>query len=152
MVPLLKDSSNVGVRGVSGETDGKGGIWMGEEGGLGKSIFGSLERGGHRGSPVEGARRTLKSISEGLENTGGMRKEMVVEVNKAEEALKIFNSVWLGIVKNGVYIGGEGSDASGSDHVTEKRERRLSKGALGQIDQETIGFEDVKAGSEMGEV
>ena len=36
--------------------------------------------------------------------------------------------------------------------VTEKSERGLSKGALGQIDQETVGFEDVKDGGEMGEV
>ena len=117
---------------------------MREEGGLGKSIFGSLERGGHRGSPVEGARRTLKSISEGLENTGGMRKEMVVEVNKAEEALKIFNSVWLGIVKNGVYIGGEGSDASGSDLVAKEGNRRLGKGAFGEVNEKAIGLKNVK--------
>ena len=36
--------------------------------------------------------------------------------------------------------------------VTEKSERGLSKGALGQIYQETVGFEDVKDGGEMGEV
>ena len=34
--------------------------------------------------------------------------------------------------------------------VTEKSERGLSKGALGQIDQETLGYEDVEDGSEMG--
>ena len=86
---------------------------MREEGGLGKSIFGSLERGGHRGSPVEGARRTLKSISEGLENTGGMRKEMVVEVNKAEEAPELFDGSRLRVVSNSLDMRGEGCDAGG---------------------------------------
>ena len=136
MMPLLKDSTNVGVRGirgvrgVSGETDGGSGIRMREEGSLGKGRFGSLERCGHRGSPVEGAASTSKGISEGLEKTGDVRKETVVEVNRTEEALKVLNSLWLGIVENGVYIGGKGSDASGGDLVAKEGNRRLGKGAF----------------------
>ena len=36
VMPLLKDSTNMGVRGVSSKTNGGGGIRMGEEGCLGK--------------------------------------------------------------------------------------------------------------------
>ena len=47
MMPLLKDSSNMGVGGVSSKTNGGSGIRMGEEGRLGKGRFCSLERSGH---------------------------------------------------------------------------------------------------------
>ena len=53
------------------------------------------------------------------------------------------------MVMNGINMRREGSDASGSDCVTEKRERGLGKGALGKVDQEAIGPEDVQNGSEM---
>ena len=75
-----------------------GGIWMGKESGLGKGGLGSLEGCSHRRSPVEGAGRALKSISEGLEETGGMREETAVKVNEAEKTLEVFNSLWLGVV------------------------------------------------------
>ena len=130
MMPLLKDSTNMGIRGISSKTDGGGGIRMREESCLGKGRFGSLERCGHRGSPVEGAASTSKGISEGLEKTGDVRKETVVEVNRTEEALKVLNSLWLGIVENGVYIGGKGSDASSGDLVAKEGNRRLGKGAF----------------------
>ena len=81
-----------------------------------------------------------------------MGHKTVVKIDKTKEPLEVLGRGQQRMVANGINMRGEGSDASGSDHVTEKRERRLSKGALGQIDQETIGFEDVKAGSEMGEV
>ena len=125
----VKNSGRGGVRAaVAG--DGGSGIRMREEGSLGKGRFGSLERCGHKGSPVEGAASTSKGISEGLEKTGDVRKEMVVEVNRTEEALKVLNSLWLGIVENGVYIGGKGSDASGGDLVAKEGNRRLGKGAF----------------------
>ena len=81
-----------------------------------------------------------------------MGHKTVVKIDKTKEPLEVLGRGQQRMVANGINMRGEGRDASGSDHVTEKRERRLSKGALGQIDQETIGFEDVKAGSEMGEV
>ena len=56
------------------------------------------------------------------------------------------------MVMNGINMRREGSDASGSDCVTKKRERGLGKGALGKVDQEAIGPEDVQNGSEMREV
>ena len=62
------------------------------------SVLGSLEGGGHRRSPVEGAGRALKGISEGLEEAGGMREETAIKVNEAEKTLEVFNSLWLGIV------------------------------------------------------
>ena len=40
----------------------------------------------------------LKSISEGLEETGGVRKETAVEINEAKETLKVLNGLWLGVV------------------------------------------------------
>ena len=67
MMPLLKDSANMGVGGVGSKTNGGSGIRMGEESRLGKGRFCNPERIGHGGSPVEGAGRTLESIGEGLE-------------------------------------------------------------------------------------
>ena len=87
-------------------------------------------------------RETLESISEGLEKT--MRKETAVEVNKAKEALKILNKVRLGVVGNGVNIGGKGSDASGSDLVAKEGNRRLGKGAFGEVNEKAIGLKNVK--------
>ena len=98
MVPLLKHSTNVRVGSVSGETDGGGWIGMGEESGLGKCRFSSLEGGVHRRSPVVKAGGALKSISEGLEETGGVRKETAVEINEAKETLRVLNGLWLGVV------------------------------------------------------
>ena len=44
MLPLLKDSTNVGVRGVSSEADSGSGIWMGEGGWLGQGQTWQLGR------------------------------------------------------------------------------------------------------------
>ena len=95
---------------------------------------------------------TLEGISEGLEKTGGMRKETAVEVNEAEETLKVLNSLWLGVVENGVHIGGKGSDAGGGDLVAKEGDRRLGKGAFGEIDQKAIGLENVKELCKMGKM
>ena len=152
MMPLLKDSTNMGIRGISSKTDGGGGIRMREESCLGKGRFGSLERCGHRGSPGESAGRTLEGISEGLKKAGGMRKKRAGEVDENEEALKVLNSVWLGIVENGVYVGGEGSDAGGGDLVGKEGNRRLGKGAFGEVNKKAIGPENVKELCEMGKV
>ena len=152
MMSLLKDSSNMGVRGVSSKTNGGSGIRMGEEGCLGKGRFCSLERSGHGRSPVESAGRTLEGISEGLEQAGGVGKETAVEVDQAKETLEILNSVWLGVVENGVDIGGKRSDASGSDLMTKEGNRRLGKGAFGEVDQKAVGLEDVEELGEMRKV
>ena len=47
---------------------------------------------------------------------------------------------------------GEGSDASSSDGVAQKGEGGLGKNTLGEIHQETVGFEDVQNGGEVREV
>ena len=80
---------------------------------MGKGRLGSLEGCGYRRSPVEGAWGTLKGIGEGLEETGGVREEMAVKVNEAEEELKVLNSLWPGVVENGVHVGLEERDAGG---------------------------------------
>ena len=152
MMPLLKDSSNMGVGGVSSKTNGGSGIRMGEEGRLGKGRFCSLERSGHGRSPVESAGRTLEGISEGLEQAGGVGKETAVEVDQAKETLEILNSVWLGVVENGVDIGGKRSDASGGDLMAKEGNRRLGKGAFGEVDQKAVGLEDVEELGEMRKV
>ena len=86
---------------------------------------------------VEGAWGTLKGIGEGLEETGGVREETVEKVNEAEEVLKVLNSLWPGVVQNGVHVGGEGSDAGGSDLVAKERDRRLDKAAKVHLERLT---------------
>ena len=81
-----------------------------------------------------------------------MRKERAGEVDENEEALKVLNRVWLGIVENGVYVGGEGSDAGGGDLVGKEGNRRLGKGAFGEVNKKAIGPENVKELCEMGKV
>ena len=134
MAILLQDCTNVGVRGVGGQTEGGGRIWIGKESGLVKGRLGSLEGGGHRRSPVEGSRRALECIGERLEKTGGMRKETGVKVDEAKKTLEVLNSLWLGVLENGVYVGGEGKDTCGNDMVAKEGDRRLSKGAFGEVD------------------
>jgi hypothetical protein len=41
----------------------------------------------------------LECISEWLEEAGGMREETAIEVNEAEKALEVLNSLWLRIVR-----------------------------------------------------
>ena len=85
----------------------------------------------------------MECIGEWLENAGGVGNKTAIEVNEAEEALEVLNSLWLRIGEDGVYIGGEGSDAGGSDLVAKKGDRGLGKSALGKVDQKAIGPEDV---------
>ena len=47
---------------------------------------------------------------------------------------------------------GEGSDAGSSEVVAQKGEGGLGKNTLGEIHQETVGFEDVQNGGEVREV
>ena len=81
-----------------------------------------------------------------------MGKETVVEVDQAKETLEILNSVWLGVMENGVDIGGKRSDASGSDLMAKEGNRRLGKGAFGEVDQKAVGLEDVEELGEMRKV
>ena len=59
------------------------------------------------------------------------------KVNEADEVLKVLNSLWPGVVQNGVHVGGEGSDAGGSDLVAKERDRRLDKAAKVHLERLT---------------
>ena len=60
--------------------------------------------------------------------------------------------MWLGVVENGVAIGGKGSDARGGDLMAKEGNRRLGKGAFGEVDQKAVGLEDVEELGEMRKV
>jgi len=87
-----------------------------------------------------------------LEDASGARNETAVEIDEAKEALEVLHSVRLRVVEDGVHMGGHGSDAGGGDLVAEEGDRRLSKGALGEVDEEAVVSEEVEELSEVGEV
>ena len=88
----------------------------------------------------------------GVEDGGSMGNKTVVKIDKTDESLEILRRGQRQMSMNGINMKGEGSDASGSDSVTKKKERGLGKGALVQIDQEAVGTKDVQNGGEMSEV
>ena len=81
-----------------------------------------------------------------------MGKKTAVEVYEPEKPLKILERGRRGIIADSFDMRGQGGDSRGRDGVTEKRESRLGKNTFGQVDQKTVGLEDVKNGGEMGKV
>ena len=79
----------------------------------------------------------------------GFGKEMLVEVNEAEETLEIFDRGGLRIVGDGLDMSGEGSNARSCHMMTEEINGGLCKRAFGQVYQEAIGSQD---GEELMEV
>ena len=140
------------VRGISGEKNGGSGMRMKEESGRGQSSFYALKCRLHVSSPGEGARISRQCISERTENVGGVGKKTAVEVYEPEKPLKILERGRRGIIADSFDMRGQGGDSRGRDGVTEKRESRLGKNTFGQVDQKTVGFENVKNGGEMGKV
>ena len=63
--------------------------------------------------------------------------------------LEILERGWQWVVTKGINMRGERSNASISDCVAQKGERRLSKSTLRQIHQENVGFEDVQDSGEV---
>ena len=78
-----------------------------------------------------------------------MRDKMVVEIDEAEETLEILDGGGLGIVSDGLDMGGKGGDSSSGDMVAEEVHRGLGKRAFFRIDENAIGSQD---GEELVEV
>ena len=93
---------------------------MGQEGGVRKSLVSLLKGMGHRRGPVKEFGRTNEGISEGAEDGGSVRDKTAIEFDEAKEVLKIFDGGGLGIVGNGLNMGGKGSDAGSGDMMTKK--------------------------------
>ena len=101
---------------------------------------------------MESAGRTLEGISEGLEQAGGVGKKTAVKVDESEKTLEILEGGRKRILMDGINVRREGSDAGGSDGVTQEGERGLGKNTLGEIDQKAISLEKVENRSQVGEV
>ena len=140
------------VRGISGEKNGGSGMRMKEESGRGQGSFYTLKCRLHVSSPGEGARIARQGIGERTENVGGVGEKTAVEVYEPEEPLKILERGRRGIIADSLDMRGQGGDARGRDGVAKKRESGLGENTFGQVDQKTIGFENVKNGGEMGKV
>ena len=93
---------------------------MGQEGGVIEGLFSLLKGMGHRRGPGNGFGRANEGIGEGAEDGGGMRNKTAVEIDEAKEALKVFDGGGLGIVSNGLNMGGKGSDTGGRDMMTKQ--------------------------------
>ena len=125
---------------------------MGQEGGVRKSLVSLLNGMGHRRGPGKEFGRTNEGISEGAEDGGGVRDKTAIEFDEAKEVLKIFDGGGLGIVGNGLNMGGKGSDAGSGDMMTKKVNSRLGKRAFLVVDKNAIGSEDGKDLVEVVEV
>ena len=125
---------------------------MGQEGGVREGLFGLLKGMGHRRGPGKGFWRANEGIGERAEDGGGMRNKTAVEIDEAKEALKVFDGGGLGIVSNGLNMGGKGSDAGGGDMMAKKVNSRLGKRAFLGVDKNAVGGEDGKDLVEVVEV
>ena len=78
-----------------------------------------------------------------------MRNKTAIEIDEAEETLEILDGGGLGIVSDGLDMGGKGGDSSSGDMVAEEVHRGLGKRAFFRIDENAIGSQD---GEELVEV
>ena len=111
---------------------------MGKKCSVRKSLLGLLEGV----CPRKSFWRTNEGIGEGAENGGSVRNKTAVEVNKAEEALELFDGSRLRVVSNSLDMRGEGCDAGGRDMMAEEGDGRLGKGTFFGINQDTVGGQD----------
>ena len=149
---LLKDSTKVAIGGISGEGNWSSGVRMEEESSRGQNLLDVVKSRFYSRLPGERGRVASQGISERLENNGGMRKKMAVKVDESEKTLEILEGGRKRILTDGINVRGEGSDAGGSDGVTQEGERGLGKNTLGEIDQKAISLENVENRGQVGEV
>ena len=78
---LLEDSTDVGIRGIGGETDRGGRVRMNEQSGGGQGRLEIPKGCPHVWSPGEGTGTAGQGISEGVEDGGSVGHETAVKID-----------------------------------------------------------------------
>ena len=125
---------------------------MGKKGSMRESLLSLVKSLSHGRSPGRTFGSTNQSICEWSKNGGSTTNKTAIEIDEAKKALEILDSGRLRIVKNSLDVRGKRSDTSGCNIMAKEINRRLGKGALGRIDQDTVGGQEGKELVKMAEV
>ena len=89
---------------------------------------------------------------EGLHQVGAVRKKPVVEVHQSDKLTQLTLRLGLGKVTNSLNFPGQGSDTMLVDVMAEKIQFSNTKEALVGVDDNAMGGESFKNGSQIPEV
>ncbi|OBQ34759.1 MAG: hypothetical protein AN484_26535 [Aphanizomenon flos-aquae WA102] len=151
----MNNGPDVCRRGVHHDAQGGAGGGVGQGGRLGEGVLGRLKgrlliwRPGHGGVPL-GA--PFQGIGEGLQHSGDVGKEPAVEVDHAQKGLQLLHGVrlWKLLDRGDVVL--ERADAGGGDPVSQEVDRRLSKTALVDVEDQAVVLKTLKNLAEMSVV
>ena len=115
---LLKNGTDVGVGGISGEGQLGRVLRMVQWCGLHQGQLGRLEGGGHGRGPLQVLGVVGQGVSEGEEDGSGLGDETALKINQTQEPLQVLDGGQLGEDPDGLHMGGEGGNPSSSDMMS----------------------------------